>query len=194
MSSKLNKLIDDIRTCRDCEISPRNTPCVYTSNSSDILVIEEMTSWNAWEADTGQDWRLSLSVSGEGNDTPSVLARWLGMNPINAEKRLFWLQRANCYTNLGKNHVFQHCSCKFIPLTIDTVRPRLIIALGRIAAEWFFQFEKLQDIVGKRTKHTQDGVDYPCLVFFHPSSARWWKEHEEQHENAIRLVKMLLKE
>ncbi len=136
----------------------------------------------------------SLDVSGEGRDSPSALARWLGLSPTDSDNRIVWVHRANCYTDFGKDYVCQHCSCKFIHRVISTIRPRLIITLGRLAAEWFLQFDKLHDVVGNRTKYTHDGVDYPCVVFFHPSSARWWKEYEDQHERVIRVAKTLLKE
>jgi len=48
-----------------------------------------------------------------------------------------------------KPYVFQHCSARFLERALHVLDPPTVIAVGRHAAEYFFQFEKLEEVVGQ---------------------------------------------
>ncbi|MEM3586666.1 MAG: uracil-DNA glycosylase family protein [Candidatus Jordarchaeaceae archaeon] len=75
---------------------------------------------------------------------------------------------------IGRERALQYCSEKFLRRIIETLEPRLIIALGRPAAQYFFQFNKLNEIleIEKRSGIAECivcGRSYKCLALPHPS-------------------------
>jgi len=120
------------------------------------------------------------------------LCKWLEIDRETAEKRFFWIQRANCFVSDGKGYAFQHCSSKYILRAIKLVKPKLIIILGKAAAEYFYQFEKLEEVAGEDLRYVNGYDEYHCVVFYHPSGAaeKWRKS--PVHRKAVELVKAKL--
>jgi len=180
-----SSLLKEIRECDLCRKYSKHTPFVYGSCGADLLVVSEMPPRKAWDDNIGEKWRKDLFACRE-KGAPHTLCEWLGMKKEEARERFFWIQRANCYVNEGKEYAFQHCSSKYIPRAISLVRPKVIIILGRSAAQYFTQFEKLEDAMEKTIK---EGVEYkvgdkeyPCFVLYHPSPANPKRKTEIQKE------------
>ena len=195
MTSSIPALLERIRQCRDCSICPQRTPVVYGSVDSRIMIVSEVPPKGAWKNNLGEEWKISLDNKGWKDGTAHSLCKWLGLDSPEGYKRLFWIQRSNCYASYGKGHVFLHCSRKHIPHAIRTVKPELIITLGRTAAEWFYQFNNLWEVVGKQISYKDGDFECPVIAFFHPSKANafWRSEYSDVHKDAIRLARSIIK-
>jgi len=165
---EIEKLLQDIRSCKYCLTDNQEIPFVYGTSSSDILVVSEMPPKKAWEDKIGEKWKENLFADREVG-APHALCNGIGMCKEEAKKRFFWIQRANCYVSIGKEFAFQHCSFKYIPRAIDVIKPKVIITLGRIAAQYFFQFQKMEDIMKESMKYKKGDNCYSCFVLYHPS-------------------------
>jgi uracil-DNA glycosylase len=195
---KLNALLGKIRDCKDCRPKPEYTPVVYSAEDPDILIVSEGPPETAWKGDLGKKWRTSTGWKKNVASTTKDLISWLELTADEAAKRLFWIQRANCFYPQGKerNQAFEYCSKKYIPRAISAVEPDLIIALGQSAAKWFFQFHHLYEIVGnkERTTYSVDGKKYPCFALLHPSplNRKHLKEYKDEQERALELIKAII--
>jgi len=139
---KINELLEEIRDCEDCKPKPEYTPVVYSAENPDILIVSEGPPKTAWTGNLGKKWGTSTGWKNNVASTSKDLISWLELTADEAAKRLFWIQRANCYYPPGRerNQAFEHCSKEYIPRAISAVDPDIIIALGQSAAKWFFQF------------------------------------------------------
>lgn len=182
--ARLSMLVEEIRGCEDCktdrynENGTKRTPFVYKGSDPKILVVSEIPSKEAWIKDVGKKWKDGESFFIENKGIPFKLWSWLNKEAKLDEnlfkERVFWVQRANCWVDVGKEYAFQHCSEKFLRRIIETLEPRLIIALGKPAAQYFFQFNKLNEIleIEKRSGIAEClvyGRSYKCLALPHPS-------------------------
>ena len=90
-----------------------------------------------------------------------------------AERLLFWIQRANCHVKKKNKDVYNHCSRKYIQRAISVVEPRMIVALGKDAGKWFFPGKSMTELVGKE-KYTRykdlDNKEHDIFVLFHSSN------------------------
>ena len=165
------------------------TPFVYSSVNPDIMVVSEMPPGSAWKEDIGALWARKDLFAASATGAPHKLCEWVGIDQSEARRRLFWIQRANCTVSVGKRFAFQHCSGKFLDRAMDIVKPKLIIILGRVAAEYFFQFGKIKEVMGEVKTYR----GYECVVLYHPSrAARKWQYKAEQG-NSVALAKKKLK-
>jgi uracil-DNA glycosylase family 4 len=191
----LNTLLEEIRNCQHCETwtdsaTSRCTPLVYGTSSSDILVVSEKPPKRAWKSNLGEIWREGLFKSGD-RGIPHTLCNWLGLAKEEAKRRFFWIQRANCHSDTGQHYMFQHCSSRYLHKTIELVKPTLIITLGKKAAEFFYQFNTLEQIIGKPLTYLQNNQEYPLVTLYHPS----WKTNKIrkeniEHQDALQMVKI----
>jgi len=197
MSSKeeqITRLLADIRSCRDCIVSSRHTPVVYSSKTPEVLILSQVPPENAWAGDLGDKWMASLEISTSRGGTASNLCEWLGLGSTEADNVIFWIQRVNCRMDYGWDYAFQHCSRKFIQRAIQVVKPKAIITLGRSGADWFLQFKSLADVVGRKFDYHVDDETYSVVPFFHPSNANRaaLKEYQSNQDEAIRIAKALI--
>ncbi len=132
--TRIEGLLEEVRSCTDCEVRCKAMPFAYGSPRADILVVSEGPSETAWRKDMGKKWGEGELFSTEGG-VANTLCDWLGIEPERARNRFFWIHRANCYVEKGREYALQHCSSKYIPRALDVVRPRLVIILGRYAAQ-----------------------------------------------------------
>ena len=188
----IDEFLREIRQCRFCKADPTEglgTPFVYSSTGPDILVVSEMPSASAWKEDIGTLWAKHDLFTRSTKGAPHKLCEWLDLDWNEATNRFFWIQRSNCTVSIGKPFAFQHCSSRFLGRAVELVKPRLIFILGGSAAEYFFQFDKVEDVVGKIMTFR----GYDCIVFYHPSPAAGkWHKRPEQIES-IALAKQRIK-
>jgi len=198
---KIDEFLEEIRRCRLCERDPTSgfgTPFVYSSSSPDVLVVSEMPSAAAWKEDIGTLWAKRDLFTRSTDGVPHRLCEWLGLKRDEAKDRFFWIQRANCTVSVGESFAFQHCSSRFLGRALEIVRPNLILALGEDAAGYFFQFDKLENVMGRVMTYPERDGDvqrkYHCIVLYHPSSAakKWHKRPE--HMKSIALAKQRILE
>lgn len=198
---KLIAFLGEVRSCRDCktvpcEVAAHCTPFVYGTPSSDILVISENPPVEPWREDIGRSWKQTLNVTKDGKGVQSKIARWLDVIET-ADRRFFWIQRANCFVIKDFGLAYKRCSRKFLHRAISLVNPKLIITLGGIAASYFFRFHSLK----KLTKRCIDkegcraevgGWEYEFVPFSHPSwrADKWRIDNSELHDGIVELAKI----
>lgn len=180
----LKILVNEIRKCDDCETTKlydstkRGTPFVFIGKHPQILVVSEIPYKKAWKKNEGKDWidGKSFLPDNKKKGISNKLCEWLKINSDLLEEKVFWVQRANCCVEFGKEFVFQHCSEKFLRKIIQSLKPKLIITLGKTAAQYFFQFKLLSKLIQKEisegllTVNIGDSI-YKFLVLPHPSGA-----------------------
>jgi len=188
----ISDLLKEIHECRFC-FSERQgelkTPFVYSPTNPDILVVSEMPSTAAWEKDIGSIWAKGNMFGGRTRGAPHKLCEWLGMDWNEASNRFFWIQRANCAISTGKRYALQHCSAKFLGRAIDIVDPRVILVLGRLAAEYFFRFKVTREVMGEIRKYRGSQLPHDCIVLYHPSRAAQKYQKRPEQKKSIELAR-----
>jgi uracil-DNA glycosylase len=56
----------------------------------------------------------------------------------------------------------------------EILKPRLVIAVGRLAIAQFIAFEKLEEVIGRKFVIKRDGVIFDLIPLPHPSGASPW--------------------
>jgi uracil-DNA glycosylase len=56
----------------------------------------------------------------------------------------------------------------------EILKPRLVIAVGRLAIVQFIAFEKLEEVIGRKFVIKRDGVTFDLIPLPHPSGASPW--------------------
>ena len=181
--TKLSSLVKVIRECKDCEttelndLTKKGIPFVFVGKHPQILVVSEIPSKSAWKKNEGKDWIEGKSIlpKNENRGISNKLCKWLEIDRNLFKEKILWIQRANCCVDKGKEFALQHCSEKFIRRVIESLKPKLIITLGKPAAQYFFQFKELKCVFKQEIKkgfmdYKVWGASYKCLVLPHPSA------------------------
>jgi len=189
---EIEEFLKEVRQCRFCRTDPTNrTPFVYSSADPGILVVSEMPPLSAWKANIGRYWEERDLFARRTKGAPHKLCEWLEIERNKAKDMFFWIQRANCAVTIGKSFAFQHCSSKFLDRAIDLIKPKLILVLGRVAAEYFFQFtERVKSMMGQIISYR----GYDCIVLYHPSPAAGKWQHKPEQEKSIKLARRKINE
>ena len=200
---RLDSFLNEVRSCTDCKTEPckaakRCTPFIYGKPTSDILVISENPPIRPWRDNIGTLWKETLDTTNEGEGVPSKIARWLGILE-EADKRFFWIQRANCFPTGPLDETWIYCSNKYISEAITLVKPRLILTLGGVAASYFRKFHSLKDLSQRCLEEkgltvTIENNDYKWVVLSHPSwrGNAWRQKNAELHKGIVRLTLKLI--
>jgi uracil-DNA glycosylase len=126
----------------------------------------------------------SLNVKIGKRGAPPMLTKWLGFSKADADRRFFWIHRANCFPAKDQGKIRTHCSDKFIDKAINLVRPKVIITLGKTAASYFSKVKSLKGFVKKSLDQgltfSIGGKTYPVVPFSHPS----WRADKWRQDNA----------
>ena len=205
--SDLDKLLNDIRTCHTCRRDPCDearecVPFAFGKATSDIFVLSQNPPPKLWRVNTGNVWIRSLSVTENGRDAPSMVSSWLGLKPDEADRRLFWIQRANCFSSSEMETLYDVCSRNYIHRAILVIKPRIILALGLISAGFITGHqgsleETMQSCLDRGGfPCSVNGTTYPCVVFSHPSwrNDGWRKENAQLHSKAALLANRLIQQ
>jgi uracil-DNA glycosylase len=205
-STKLSKFCEDVRSCDFCfrnasekERRGKGTPLVYGGTDPKVLVVSEMPPRSVWQdnEDIGKRWKereLFATTKKVKHGAPHTLCEdWLEIRDKDLKNCFFWIQRANCPVERErKRFAFRNCSSRFLDRAVDLVNPGLILILGRVAAEHFFDFRKLSDMMGQVHKYQES---YDCIVLYHPSPANKFRyQHCKRHQDSVALAKQKIEE
>tara|TARA_B100000214_G_scaffold214021_1_gene155521 strand:- start:175 stop:780 length:606 start_codon:yes stop_codon:yes gene_type:complete len=69
------------------------------------------------------------------------------------------------------------CS-KWLNYELKALNPNLIIPVGKLAISQFVNFEKLNDVVGKKIKYKKKFIDSDLVCLPHPSGLSTWYKKE----------------
>jgi uracil-DNA glycosylase len=118
-----------------------------------------------------------------------TLFRWLqgatGWDEAEARRRIYFAAVCRCFP--GKNPKggdrvpdegeILNCS-SWLDAEIQMLRPRLVLAVGKLAIRQFHPFEKLVDVVGREVEVKRVGHTMSLLPLPHPSGASTWHRME----------------
>ena len=191
VGKKVQTLLQDIQACKHCGDLKGNTPFIYAGPESRLMIVSHVPHKGSFEENYGKTWAEGMIDKG----TPRALFKWLDLDFEEAKRIIFWIQRMNCALDKsnGLDIAIRDCSTMFIPRAIKAVQPKLIVSIGRPAAEWFFggSFTLLTELVGKRMEYVFEGRKIPFIAFPHPSGAnrRWISENGHLLDKAKLLVR-----
>ena len=75
------------------------------------------------------------------------------------------------------NIEIKKCS-KWLDYEIDTMKPKLIIPVGKLAISQFIIFDKLNDVVGKKIIYKKGSQNIIIVALPHPSGLSTWYKKE----------------
>ena len=131
-----------------------------------------------------------------------TLFRWLeefcGMNESTVRSTIYFAAVCRCFpgkTPNGGDRVpapdeIRNCS-SWMNDEIAILRPRLIIAVGRLAISQFIDCAKLEDVIGRKFRAERAGHSFDLLPLPHPSGASPWPKippGKRLVERALKLI------
>jgi uracil-DNA glycosylase len=131
-----------------------------------------------------------------------TLFRWLeqfcGMDEAAVRSRIYFAAVCRCFP--GKNasgtdrvptpEEIHNCS-SWMDDEVQTLRPRLIIPVGRLAIVQFIDCARLEDVIGRKYRVTHAGHRFDLIPLPHPSGASPWHKilpGRELTERALKLI------
>ena len=85
------------------------------------------------------------------------------------------------------------CS-KWLDYEIDTLKPKLIIPVGKLAISQFIIFDKLNDVVGKKIIYKKDSYKINIVALPHPSGLSTWYKKEPGKSLLYQALKIIKNE
>lgn len=184
-------LVTEIRSCQICKRDSDKVPFVFCSNAPGVMVISEGPPKLAWDKNTGKAWESGDLIAGAKSGTGLALCRQLEVDPIKFSRIVFWMQRRNCWLKEGVEFALQNCSEEYMKRAIETVDPKIIVLLGKVAAQYFFQFDKMEDIIGFR-EYKLRGKGYDCCILYHPSAAAGAYHRNASNQETLAKLKKIM--
>ena len=168
----LNDIAEEVAACRGCPLHEALDPVPGKQHVSvpgrgsapaEVMIVGEAPG--VIEADTGEEF---VGWSG------SILDRLLDMCD---------LERESCFvTNMVKHRtprnrkpkVSEARACApFLDRQLALVRPRIIIAMGAVAAKFFDKSVKLRNDHGRARKIRRGNAEYFLIPMYHPAATRY---------------------
>ncbi len=124
----------------------------------------------------------------------------IGLNEEKFRKNVYMAAVCRCYP--GKNisgsgdrvpteDEIKKCS-SWLNYEIDLLQPNLVIPVGKLAISQFINFEKLNDVVGKKIKYKKDNLSLDIVPLPHPSGLSTWYKKEPGKKllnDSLRIIK-----
>ncbi len=124
----------------------------------------------------------------------------IGLNEEKFRKNIYMAAVCRCYP--GKNisgsgdrvpteDEIKKCS-SWLNYEIDLLQPNLVIPVGKLAISQFINFEKLNDVVGKKIKYKKDNLSLDIVPLPHPSGLSTWYKKEPGKKllnDSLRIIK-----
>ena len=124
----------------------------------------------------------------------------IGLDEEEFRKNIYMSAVCRCYP--GKNLSgsgdrvpseveIKNCS-KWLNYEINTLKPKLIIPVGKLAISQFLEFIKLNDVVGKKIVYKKGNNKIDIVALPHPSGlSTWYKKDPGKTllKNALRIIK-----
>ncbi len=82
------------------------------------------------------------------------------------------------------------CS-KWLDYEIDTLKPKLIIPVGKLAISQFIIFDKLNDVVGKKIIYKKNSYNINIVALPHPSGLSTWYKKEPGKSLLFKALKII---
>ena len=162
---ELYDLAENIRKCTACPLWKTRTLAVPGDGKGKIMIIGE--------APGAEEDRQGIPFMGRAGKLLNELLETAGID----RKNVFITNTVKCRPPKNRNpNTLELKTCrKWLDQQIETIKPKLIIILGRVALKALTGKEKIKDLHGKISKF--DGQKY--FVTYHPSAGlrfKWIKE------------------
>ena len=131
-----------------------------------------------------------------------TLFRWFeqfcGIDEAQVRSKIYFAAVCRCFpgkSSGGTDRVpaldeIQNCS-SWIDNELRILRPRLVIAVGRLAIVQFIDCEKLEQIVGRRYRVQRAGHEFDLIPLPHPSGASPWHKLSPGRELTQRAMRKI---
>ncbi len=170
---KILKHQKDLLKCNNCG-DMIGTPIVGNPIKSKIILIGQAPGIREGDLQRPFAWTAGKNMF-----------KWfssIGVNEEEFRKKVYMSAVCRCYP--GKNSSgtgdrvptkieIKKCS-KWLDFEIKTLKPKLIIPVGKLAISQFIHFEKLNDVVGKQIKYKNKHNDFNLICLPHPSGLSTW--------------------
>ncbi len=170
---KILKHQKDLLKCNNCG-DMIGTPIVGNPIKSKIILIGQAPGIREGDLQRPFAWTAGKNMF-----------KWfssIGVNEQEFRKKVYMSAVCRCYP--GKNISgtgdrvptkveIKKCS-KWLDFEIKTLKPKLIIPVGKLAISQFIHFEKLNDVVGKQIKYKSKHNDFNLICLPHPSGLSTW--------------------
>lgn len=188
MADDFKILVKQIKSCRECRKDFGFEPNpVFTGNrDAKILQISQAPSQNVHKTSKcfndasgrklRQDW-YKISDEDFYNDSNFYIS---GIGHCYPGKNL----------NGGDNKPPRKCADKWLTQEIRIIKSKIIILVGRCAAEYFFPKKNFTDLIF----HNQELNGKLTIVLPHPSplNRKWFKDHPEFEKNRIPEIRKII--
>ena len=123
----------------------------------------------------------------------------IGLNEQEFRENIYMSAVCRCYP--GKNASgsgdrvpsqieIKKCS-KWLEYEINTLRPKLIIPVGKLAISQFIIFNKLNDVVGNKIIYKKDNQKINIVALPHPSGLSTWYKKEPGKSLLLEALKII---
>lgn len=131
-----------------------------------------------------------------------TLFRWFneatGLDEQTVRERIYFAAVCRCFPGknpLGGDRVpdekeIEACS-RWMEAEFRLLKPKLVLAVGKLAIGRFLEFEKLNEVVGRTIRCEAHGVEFDLLPLPHPSGASTWHRTEPGRTLLRRALKIL---
>ena len=106
----------------------------------------------------------------------------IGLDEEEFRKNIYMSAVCRCYPGKNKSGTgdrvpskaeIKKCS-KWLNFEINTLKPKLIIPVGKLAISQFIHFDKLNDVVGRKIRYKNDLNEFDLVCLPHPSGLSTW--------------------
>ena len=190
----MNKIIEHQNMLLKCNMccDMIGTPIVGNPIKSEIILIGQAPGIKEGDLKKPFAWTAGKNMF-----------KWFSSIGLNEEKfrnNVYMSAVCRCYP--GKNLSgtgdrvpseieIQNCS-KWLNYEISTLKPKLIIPVGKLAISQFIKFIKLNDVVGKKILYKNGNHAIDIVALPHPSGlSTWYKKNPGKKllKNALNIIK-----
>jgi uracil-DNA glycosylase len=169
----LDRHVARLRKCRRCP-RMKSTPVSGDAIVSDVIVIGQ--------APGPREPTLKRPFAHTAGQT---LFRWFenfcGMNESGVRSKIYFAAVCRCFpgkASSGTDRVpapeeIRNCA-PWMDEEIEILKPRLIVPVGRLAISRFIDFEKLEQVIGRKFRVCRSDHLFDLIPLPHPSGASPW--------------------
>ena len=193
-NSKRQKLLErHVARLRQCRRCPRVIPPPVSGGAilSDVMIIGQ--------APGVREPVLNRPFAHTAGKT---LFRWFeqfcGIDEVTMRARIYFAAVIRCFPGKaagGTDRVpateeIKNCST-WMQNEITILRPRLVIAVGRLAISRFISCEKLEEVIGRKFVVRHDSYVFDLIPLPHPSGASPWHKISPGKELLVKAMRLI---
>lgn len=167
---------ESLRTCRLCP-DMQGPVVVGKPVVSQVLLVGQAPGNKEIELGRPFTWTAGKTLFG-------WFAR-IGLEEAEFRRRVYMAAVCRCFPGklpkggdrVPSREETENCG-RWLRAEIRLLRPRLILPVGKLAIGRFLKFDKLDQVVGRLHRITEEGVEADLIPLPHPSGASVWHRRE----------------